>query len=90
MIAGAGLAVYFRYERARVERKRVAEATKGVGKPKIGGAFTLTDQDGGVFTERDMKGGFSIVRLFFQFFDTPFPLRREKLYPQANADTKRK
>ncbi|KAG4429817.1 hypothetical protein IFR05_014698, partial [Cadophora sp. M221] len=32
--SGAGLVFYFRYEKARMERKRVAEAAKGVGRPK--------------------------------------------------------
>lgn len=52
---------YFRYEKARVERKRVAEAAKGLGKPKVGGAFELVDQDGRVFTEVGMRGRFSLV-----------------------------
>lgn len=59
--SGAGLVVYFRYEKARMERKRIAEATKGVGKPKIGGTFDLVDQEGRGFGDGDMKGGFSIV-----------------------------
>ncbi|KAG4424534.1 hypothetical protein IFR04_002244, partial [Cadophora malorum] len=37
--SGAGLIFYFRYEKARMERKRVAEAAKGVGRPKVGGPF---------------------------------------------------
>ena len=36
--------------------------SKGVGKPKVGGPFTLIDHDGKEFTDADMKGGFSIVR----------------------------
>ena len=61
LVAGAGLTVYFRYERTRMERKRVAEATKGVGKPKIGGHFDLIDHNEEPFSDGDMKGGFSIV-----------------------------
>lgn len=52
---------YFRYEKARVERKRVAEAAKGMGRPKVGGAFELVDQDGRVVTEAGLKGRFSLV-----------------------------
>lgn len=52
---------YFRYEKARVERQRVAEAAKGVGRPKVGGAFELVDQDGKVVTEAGMRGRFSLV-----------------------------
>ena len=55
---------YFRYEKARVERLRVAEAAKGVGRPKVGGKFELLDQDGRRFSsEEDMKGRFSLVSL---------------------------
>ena len=60
--------VYFRYEKARMERKRIAEATKGVGRPKVGGNFNLTDHDGKPFSSEDMKGKYSLVRGFIDFF----------------------
>lgn len=44
-----------------MERKRIAEATKGVGKPKVGGPFELVDQEGRKFTDEDLKGGYSLV-----------------------------
>lgn len=52
---------YFRFEKARLERQRVAEASKGMGRPKVGGPFELVDQDGNTFTNEDMKGGYSLV-----------------------------
>lgn len=52
---------YFRYEKERLERQRVAEAAKGVGRPKVGGKFELVNQDGRRFTEEEMMGGFSLV-----------------------------
>jgi protein SCO1/2 len=48
-----------------MERKRVAEAAKGVGRPKVGGPFSLLDQNGKEFTDGDMKGRYSLVRLLF-------------------------
>lgn len=45
-----------------MERKRVAEAAKGVGRPKVGGPFSLLDQHGKEFTDEDMKGKYSLVR----------------------------
>ena len=48
-----------------MERKRVAEAAKGVGRPKVGGPFSLLDQNGEEFTDGDMKGKYSLVRLLF-------------------------
>lgn len=53
--------VYFKYEKERLERKRVAEMSKGVGKPKVGGPFALMDLDGKIFTEEDLKGKYSLV-----------------------------
>ncbi|KZF20442.1 SCO1-SenC-domain-containing protein, partial [Xylona heveae TC161] len=69
LLAGAGLIVYFRYEKSRMERKRVTEATKGVGKPKVGGDFELVDQNGNKFTGEDMKGKYALV--YFGFTHCP-------------------
>ena len=44
-----------------MERKRVAEAAKGVGRPKVGGPFSLVDQNGKTFTDGDMKGKYALV-----------------------------
>ncbi|RAL58852.1 hypothetical protein DID88_009161 [Monilinia fructigena] len=66
---GAGLIFYFRYEKARMERKRVAEAAKGVGRPKVGGPFELLDHKGGKFGSEDMKGKYSLV--YFGFTHCP-------------------
>lgn len=68
VLTGAGMAVYFRYEKARLERKRVAEMSKGIGKPKVGGPFLLKDLDGKEFTEEDLKGKYSLVSLSFLSF----------------------
>jgi hypothetical protein len=53
--------LYFRYEKSRIERKRIADATKGVGKPKVGGKFELVDQEANPYTNDDMKGKFALV-----------------------------
>lgn len=44
-----------------MERKRVAEMSKGAGRPKVGGEFKLVDHEGRPFGDGDMKGGFSLV-----------------------------
>jgi hypothetical protein len=54
--------VYFQYEKARLERKRTVEMSKGYGKPKVGGPFTLKDVDGIEFTEKDLLGKYTLVR----------------------------
>lgn len=53
--------VYFRYEKARVERERIAEQSKGVGRPKVGGPFELQSHEGETYTDERMKGGFTLV-----------------------------
>lgn len=52
-----------------MERKRIAEATKGVGKPKVGGPFDLIDQNGKQFTAEDLKGKYSLI--YFGFTHCP-------------------
>ncbi|KAF5580758.1 SCO1 precursor [Fusarium pseudocircinatum] len=60
---------YFEFEKARMQRKRIAEAAKGVGRPKVGGTFELIDQDGKPFTSEMMKGKHSLV--YFGFTRCP-------------------
>ena len=47
-----------------MERKRIRDASKGVGRPKVGGKFELVDQEGRAFSEGDLKGGFSLVSFY--------------------------
>ena len=44
-----------------MERKRIVEMSKGYGKPKVGGPFTLKDLEGKEVTEKDLLGKYSIV-----------------------------
>lgn len=44
-----------------MQRKRIAEASKGIGRPKVGGDFELVDQHGKPFTSEMMKGKHSLV-----------------------------
>ncbi|OTA94536.1 hypothetical protein M434DRAFT_394591 [Hypoxylon sp. CO27-5] len=69
VLTSVGLVWYFEHEKKRMQRKRVAEATKGVGKPKVGGEFELVDQDGRPFSSRDLKGRYSLV--YFGFTHCP-------------------
>jgi protein SCO1/2 len=46
-----------------MERKRVADAAKGVGKPKVGGPFELVDQNGNAFSSEALKGKYALVGL---------------------------
>ncbi|KAK0254944.1 hypothetical protein B0A54_11941 [Friedmanniomyces endolithicus] len=69
LFAGVGMTAYFRYEKARMARTRIAEANKGIGRPLVGGPFHLTDHDGKEFTEENLKGKYSLV--YFGFTHCP-------------------
>ncbi len=51
-----------------MQRQRIADAAKGVGKPKVGGKFELVDHEGRKFSDEDMKGGFTLVSLSGECF----------------------
>ena len=50
-------------------RARIAEANKGIGKPLVGGPFTLTDHSGQTFTEKSLLGKYTLV--YFGFTHCP-------------------
>ncbi|KAL9628394.1 MAG: hypothetical protein Q9204_005913 [Flavoplaca sp. TL-2023a] len=52
-----------------MQRKKIAESSKGVGKPKVGGKFEMVDQEGRPWTEQNIKGGFTLV--YFGFTHCP-------------------
>jgi len=59
---GAAMVVFFREERARMERQKIANSTKGIGKPKVGGPFSLVDHNGSPFTQEDIMNKYALVR----------------------------
>lgn len=81
-----GVALYFYFEnekKALKERKRQENAAARIGRPKIGGPFELTDQDGKTFSDKDLLGKWSMVyvsfanRLFEKFSETKLIWRVE-------------
>ncbi|KAF9306612.1 Cu-binding protein [Mortierella antarctica] len=71
---GAGLLYYFREEKKRVEVAReeeakLAKASATYGKPKIGGPFSLVDQNGVLTTNNDFKGRYMLI--YFGFTNCP-------------------
>jgi len=61
LVTCGGLVWYFEFEKQRMQRKRIAEANKGAGKPLVGGPFELLDQHGNRFTHEELKGRYSLV-----------------------------
>jgi cytochrome oxidase Cu insertion factor (SCO1/SenC/PrrC family) len=47
----------------------IVQETLSVGKPKLGGPFTLVDQDGRTFTDADLHGQWAL--LYFGFTHCP-------------------
>ncbi|KAF9184710.1 Cu-binding protein [Haplosporangium sp. Z 767] len=73
-ITGAGLLYYFREEKkrveeARAEEARLARASTTYGKPKIGGPFSLINQNGDRMTNEDFKGRYMLI--YFGFTHCP-------------------
>lgn len=66
---------YFEHEKDRMQKKRIAEASKGMGRPKVGGPFELVDQDGKPFSSEKMKGKYSLV-CFLDNLPAHYPLDR--------------
>ncbi|KAF8925787.1 copper-binding protein of the mitochondrial inner membrane [Dissophora ornata] len=71
---GAGLLYYFREEKRRVEAAQAEEARLArentmYGKPKIGGPFSLIDQNGVRTTNEDFKGRYMFI--YFGFTNCP-------------------
>ncbi|KAL9055502.1 MAG: hypothetical protein Q9162_003499 [Coniocarpon cinnabarinum] len=69
LLCGIGMYWYFQNEKAKIARKKTRDASKGYGKPRIGGEFELMDQHGQKFSSADMKGKFSLI--YFGFSHCP-------------------
>lgn len=65
-LTGLGLYYYFQHEKGLQQERKLAEtANAKIGKPKIGGEFVLTDQDGKEWGSKDMKGKWCLVYVCF-------------------------
>ncbi|KAK8861531.1 hypothetical protein IAR55_002353 [Kwoniella newhampshirensis] len=70
LLTGVGLYMYFESEKAAVQARRQADlASKSIGKPSIGGPFSLLNQDGKEFTEKDLLGKWTLI--YFGFTHCP-------------------
>jgi protein SCO1/2 len=69
VVTGIALFFYFDHEKARLQRKRVADENKSIGRPKVGGAFDLIDHSGQPFDHSRLLGRFSLV--YFGFTRCP-------------------
>jgi len=65
-VTGGGLVAFYDYEK---NRRKQAAVPKSVGKAAIGGPFTLVDQSGKKFTDKDLLGQWAL--LYFGFTHCP-------------------
>ncbi|KAH9927856.1 SCO1 protein [Amylocystis lapponica] len=67
---GVGLFFYFRYEKEKLMEQRQKELEdKEVGRPHVGGSFSLTTHENKPFTQRDLLGKWSLI--YFGFTNCP-------------------
>ncbi|KAI0270349.1 SCO1/SenC-domain-containing protein [Russula aff. rugulosa BPL654] len=69
-IAGAGLYLYFRSEKQRLQEQKQKELeSRSVGRAHVGGPFEMVTHDGKPFTDKDLLGKWSLI--YFGFTNCP-------------------
>eukprot|EP00051_Salpingoeca_urceolata_P016654 m.222959 g.222959 ORF g.222959 m.222959 type:complete len:293 (+) comp18741_c1_seq1:113-991(+) len=80
LAVGGGMALYFKVEMDKQEAVKKQKLKKtSVGKAKIGGPFTLVGPGGKTFTEKDLKGQWSLLYFGFTFCPDICPEELEKI-----------
>ncbi|WFD34045.1 Cu-binding protein [Malassezia cuniculi] len=72
VVTGIGLYFYFQYEKKQAAERRaraLAAQDVSVGRPRIGGPFSLVSSTGHPFTDDDLLGSFSLI--YFGFTNCP-------------------
>lgn len=70
VVTGLGLYAYFENEKSKIQEKKKQEyATSSVGRPNIGGPFSLVTHENKPFTQDDILGKFSLI--YFGFTNCP-------------------
>lgn len=69
LFAGAGVVAVARHYQQEKVQQMMVKTQETVGKAAVGGPFSLTDQDGKRFTDKNLLGEFSM--LYFGFTHCP-------------------
>ncbi|KAJ3196058.1 Cu-binding protein [Dinochytrium kinnereticum] len=78
-ISGLGLLGYFEYERKKAKERQEARANAAVGKPLIGGPFSLVDHNGTPMTDLDFAGKYMLLYFGYTFCPDVCPEELEKM-----------
>jgi protein SCO1 len=68
LASGAGLAAYYLYEKARLEKESANKQVESYGKPKVGGPFCLVDHHGVPVTDKDFLGKYMLIYFGYTFW----------------------
>ncbi|TBU43980.1 SCO1 protein, partial [Dichomitus squalens] len=86
VVTGAALFFYFQSEKEKLqEQRRKEREDQAVGRPQVGGPFTLTTHKGETFTEKDLVGKWSLI--YFGFTNCPDICPEELDKMSAAVDT---
>ncbi|TBU65176.1 SCO1 protein [Dichomitus squalens] len=86
VVTGAALFFYFQSEKEKLqEQRRKEREDQAVGRPQVGGSFTLTTHKGETFTEKDLVGKWSLI--YFGFTNCPDICPEELDKMSAAVDT---
>lgn len=77
-VSAAALAVWFYEEQRQKAMARAKTSENRVGKPTLGGPWTLVDGDGDVVSDSDMRGKYQLVYFGFTYCPDICPQELEK------------
>jgi len=88
-VTGTGLYAWYQYTKEEKLIRATDQKTVSVGKAKVGGPFSLVNQDGKPFSDKDLLGEFAL--LYFGFCTCPdiCPDELEKLAAAIDAAEKK-
>jgi len=89
LATGTGLYLAYNHLKEGKIQEATGQKTVSAGKANVGGPFSLTDQDGRRFSDKDLRGSYAL--LYFGFCTCPdiCPDELEKLTAAVNAVEKR-
>ncbi|KAH6564774.1 hypothetical protein BASA50_002935 [Batrachochytrium salamandrivorans] len=79
LLSGVAFLSYFYYEKKKVQAEHEAKKTVGVGKPKVGGPFSLVDHTGRPMTDLDYRGKYMLLYFGYTFCPDVCPEELEKM-----------